>query len=139
MAKRANDPIEVRVCVEAAPEAVFEYLIDESKLTRWLADNVRADARPEGEFRIEASGGEVVSGRYVEVVPHEKVVFTWGWESMFPNIPPGSTTVEITLKAEGDRTLVEVRHRDLPDGTAQKHETVWKKVFSQLQRCFSTS
>ena len=138
MPTNESEPIEVGVRIEAPPEAVFAFLTDESKLMRWLADNVRADARPNGEFRIEASGGEVVSGRYVEVVANEKVVFTWGWESMFPNILPGSTTVEISLTPDGDGTIVKLRHYNLPSDAAGQHQKVWKQCLEKLRQCWTS-
>ena len=62
----------------------------------------------------------IISGHYLEIVPFQRVVFTWGWEGENAPLAPGSTTVEITLVAEGDETLVRRRHSGLP--TEQKKE-----------------
>jgi uncharacterized protein YndB with AHSA1/START domain len=35
-------------------------------------------------------------GQYIEVVPHSRIVFSFGWEGD-EGVPPGSSTVEITL------------------------------------------
>ena len=59
---------------------------------------------PGGIYRVLVGGKNQSAGEYVEVVPHEKVVFTFGWEQEGNPITPGSSTVEITLHPEGDKT-----------------------------------
>jgi uncharacterized protein YndB with AHSA1/START domain len=106
MAENDAAGVEITVRIDAPRDVVFDFLTDREKLARWLADSVRATVRPGGELLITASGGEVVSGQFIDIVPMTKVVFTWGWQSRFANIPPGSTTVEITLEPDGDGTLL---------------------------------
>ena len=36
-------------------------------------------------------------GTFVELVPHSRIVFTFGWEGDDQPVPPGSSTVEVTL------------------------------------------
>ena len=137
MPENDADSVEISVHVEAPRDIVFSFLTDSEKLVRWLADSVHATAQPGGTLRIEASGGEVISGEFVEIVPMEKVVFTWGWQSAFPKIPPGSTTVEITLEPDGDGTVMHLRHFGLPTDTTDKHKQGWIKAFERLSGCFS--
>jgi uncharacterized protein YndB with AHSA1/START domain len=72
------------------------------------------------------------AGEYVEVVPMKKVVFTFGWEQEGHPIPPGSTTVEITLQPEGDKTRVQLVHRGLPDDAIADHSHGWDHYLSRL-------
>jgi uncharacterized protein YndB with AHSA1/START domain len=75
----------------ASPARVFSAWTDPEKIARWFGpegiDVVRAesDARAGGSYRIIARSpdGEEhdVSGVYREVVPNEKLVFTWAWKS----------------------------------------------------------
>lgn len=40
---------------------------------------------------------------------------------------PGSTTVELTLEADGEGTVLSLRHTRLPDGeAAAMHEEGWR-------------
>ena len=55
-------------------------------------------------------------GEFVELDPPHRLVFTWGWQDN-PVVPPGSTTVEVTLQAIDDGTLVRLVHRGLPTPT----------------------
>ncbi len=50
-------------------------------------------------------GGQIASGRFVELVPEQRLVFTWGWEGEAPPVPPGSTTVVIELEPDPSGTL----------------------------------
>jgi hypothetical protein len=48
-------------------------------------------------------------------------------------VPPGSTTVELTLEADGDGTLLMLRHTGLPDGAAAAlHEEGWRFFTDRL-------
>jgi uncharacterized protein YndB with AHSA1/START domain len=66
----------------------------------------------------------------VEVVPYTRVVFTWGWEGSA--LPPGSTTVEITLTPAGNETIVRLRHTGLPAPLADTHREGWEHFMGRL-------
>ncbi len=83
----------------------------------------------------------------MEVLPFEKVVFTWGG---LHDMEPGESTVEVTLKEESGATRLILRHynvrqREAADGFAEGWET---KAFPLLKavsegqkpegRCFQT-
>jgi uncharacterized protein YndB with AHSA1/START domain len=76
----------------------------------------------------------VALGEYVVVEPPARVVFTWGWEGDAA-VPPGSTTVEITLQEDegGDGTILRLRHSGLPDErAAESHAEGWTKYVDRL-------
>jgi uncharacterized protein YndB with AHSA1/START domain len=57
---------------------------------------------------------------------------SWGWEG-HPTVPPGSTTVEITLTPERGATLLRLRHLGLPDeGERRQHTEGWNLYTGQL-------
>jgi hypothetical protein len=47
-------------------------------------------------------------------------------------IPPGSTTVEITLHPEGDKTRLRLVHRDLPEDAIGDHTEGWDHYLGRL-------
>ncbi len=75
--------------------------------------------------------GATARGQFVELVPDRRVVFTWGWVDQ-PDLPPGSSTVEIEITADGSGTLVTLTHRDLPDEETDLHEIGWKHYLPRL-------
>jgi uncharacterized protein YndB with AHSA1/START domain len=89
------------------------------------------EATPGGGLRLAMADGSMAEGRFVELVPDERVVFTWGWQGS-STVPPGSTTVEIELSPDGDGTLVRLTHRGLPPEERALHETGWVHYLSRL-------
>ncbi len=106
--------VDLSIKIDASPSTVFQYFVDPARMLTWMGITVDVDPRPGGVYRVDVSGRDVAAGTFVEVVPDERVVWTWGWEHS-DDIPPGSSTVEVTLTPDGDGTLVRLRHTGLPD------------------------
>ena len=75
--------------------------------------------------------GAMAKGRFLELVPGEKVVFTWGWVD-HPTLPPGSSTVEITIVEEEGGSLITLTHRDLPEEEREIHTQGWSHYLPRL-------
>lgn len=119
--------------INAKPETVFSYLIDQDKLRRWMTIAGTMDPRPGGSFRFQVTPEDTASGSYVEVKPPSKLVFTWGWEGDDAVTKPGSTTVEITLTPDGEGTLVRFVHSGLPTKeSADSHARGWDHYLERL-------
>jgi uncharacterized protein YndB with AHSA1/START domain len=119
--------------IAASPETVFSFFTDHARWTEWQGIGGTIDARPGGELRVQMPGGQVASGRFVELVPHRRIVFTWGWEGDAPPVAPGSTTVVVELEPHGAGTLVRLTHRDLaPPAVADHHRRGWERYVDRL-------
>lgn len=120
--------------IAAPPSVVYQYLTDPGCFVEWMADEARLDPTPGGELRWTHANGDTCSGRYVELVPNRRVVFTYGWERVEVEIPPGSTTVEIDLHPEGpDATRLRLVHRGLDDLAADAHHGGWSHYLGRLR------
>jgi uncharacterized protein YndB with AHSA1/START domain len=128
--------IERELAIAASPETIWQFLVDPDKAVLWMGQSVSLDARPGGEYRNEVIPGHVARGEFVELDPPHRLVHTWGWEpgAEGPNpVPPGSSTVEIELVADGDGTLLRFTHRDLPSKKAgESHEHGWDHYLERL-------
>jgi uncharacterized protein YndB with AHSA1/START domain len=125
--------VEREIKVNAAPETVFSYLVEEAKLRRWMSMGGRWAPRPGEAFRLEMNKEDVAAGKYVEVKAPSRVVFTWGWEGDDAITKPGSSTVEITLTPDGAGTIVKLVHRDLPTPeSAESHAHGWEHYLQRL-------
>jgi len=120
------------IMIDATPETIWPFLVDPQKHVEWLGTAADIDPRPGGVYRVLVGGENQSAGEYVEVVPHEKVSFSFGWEQEGNPITPGSTLVEITLHPEGDKTLVRLVHRGLPEDAVSDHTRGWDHYLGRL-------
>lgn len=117
--------------IDATREEIFPYLIESSLITQWLFGN-SAELLPEpgGAFVVNTDEMQV-RGEYLVVEPPHRVSFTWGIVGN-TELPAGSTTVEITLTAEGEGTLVQLLHRDVPSTRREDHAAGWVACLDRL-------
>jgi uncharacterized protein YndB with AHSA1/START domain len=123
------------IFIAAAPDTVFAFLTDPRLMAKWFGISHDVEVRPGGAFRVEVSLGNVARGFYVEVVPHRRVTFSWGWESRDPALAalsPGRSLVEINLEPRNGGTLVRLRHSGLPDSLERIHGERWSHYLAQL-------
>jgi uncharacterized protein YndB with AHSA1/START domain len=131
---RETTSVEREVAIGASPEAVWEFLVDPDKATRWMGQKATFEPRPGGLYRVEVIPGNTAAGEFVELDPPRRLVFTWGWEpGGAGTLPVGSSTVEIDLVPDGDGTLLRFSHRDLPSAEAvQSHAHGWDHYLERL-------
>jgi uncharacterized protein YndB with AHSA1/START domain len=124
--------IEKVIRIAARPETVFRLLIDPKEYVRWKGKLAEFEPHPGGKFRVDfMNDKDVVDGKYVEVVPSRRLVFTWGWEGS-QIVPPGSSTVEIDLEPDGQGTRLRLVHRGLPEPAIPTHTEGWDFFLPRL-------
>ncbi|MEM9650632.1 MAG: SRPBCC domain-containing protein [Actinomycetota bacterium] len=127
----AAAPIVVSRRIEARRDVVFNYFTDPEKMLRWMGTEVTIDPTPGGALRLDMNGSDVAVGSYVEVDRPNRLVFTWGWEGS-STVPPASSTVTITLTADGSGTVLELQHDGLPPGQNTDHNSGWVHFVGRL-------
>jgi len=127
---------------KAPPSKVFAAWTDPEKLKHWMGGreiasvNAEADVRVGGRFHIvmqKSGDGEQhdVSGVYREVIPNEKLVFTWAWKST----PERESLVTITFRADDGGTLMTFTHEQFFDEDARdRHQHGWNASFEKLEK-----
>ncbi len=130
-----------------APAAkVFEAWTDPQKIVQWfgpaptLVDTVKADmdVRVGGHFRIsfKTDDGEYheVGGKYLEVTPNQRLVFSWAWHST----PERVSQVTVVLREEGDVTLLTLTHDKFFNEAARDgHTRGWTGTLDKLEKLFA--
>lgn len=120
------------ILIDASPETIWPFLVEPERHVEWLGTVVDIDPRPGGHYRVLVNGQHPSVGEYVEVVPLERVVFTFGWAEEGHPIPPGSTLIEISLHPEGTKTTVRLTHSGLPEDAISDHSNGWDGYLDRL-------
>ena len=118
--------------IAAPPETVFAFFVDPNKIMRWMGWRADVDPRPGGTYALDINTEARARGEFVEVVPYSRVVFTFGWDGD-QAVPPGSSTVEVTLTPDGEGTHVRLVHRGLmTTEMREQHSLGWQHYLARL-------
>ena len=143
-------PLVVTRILRASRQVVFDaFVIPELRRLWWFpergmhCDACEIDARPGGKYLVSMRNPEidksfVCTGKFLELVPPERLVFTWVWDhERKPRVPPEEFTTQVTVElADVDggtelRILHERFHRPAErDGYAQG----WLGCLDSLER-----
>jgi uncharacterized protein YndB with AHSA1/START domain len=127
------------VTIAAPTQVVWEHLTTAAGLARWVRPEATADPVPGGILRWTHPDGATVVGRFVELVPHRRLVYTYGWEDGRLGVPPESTTVEIDLVEKAGATLLRLVHHGLPPETVEDHQRGWVYFLGALHDAVTSS
>jgi uncharacterized protein YndB with AHSA1/START domain len=128
------------VVIDAPAEVVWTHLTTAEGLVRWAGPEATADPAPGGVLRWVHPDGATVVGRFVELVPCRRLVFTYGWEDGRLGVPPGSTTVEIDLiEEEEGATTLRLVHHGLPPESVKAHQQGWTYFLGILRDTLAAS
>ena len=126
----------------ARPEKVYAAWTQPEQLVQWFGPSTvksgslsaDIDLRVGGRYRISFTNdkGEYfeVGGVYREVVPNERLVFSWVWHST----PERESLVTVQLKPDGAGTLLVFNHAQFFDETARdNHARGWAELLTKLE------
>ncbi|MGQ0682587.1 SRPBCC family protein [Bradyrhizobium sp.] len=92
--------------------------------------DVRVGGRYRISFDMESGEHSEVGGSYREVVPNERLVFSWAWHST----PERESLVTVSIKPDGTGSLMIFTHEQFFDETARdNHATGWNELFAMLE------
>jgi uncharacterized protein YndB with AHSA1/START domain len=124
------EPVRASIRIDAPPERVYEHFVNPEAMVRWMGESAVLEPRPDGRFEVDVQGAPV-RGRYLELEPPSHLLISFGYAAS-DSLPPGASTVEVRLTADGGGTLVELEHRDLPDEDAAGHVRGWDHYLPRL-------
>src|SRR5215468_6688580 len=91
--------------LNAPPEKVFAAWTEPEKIVKWFGPDA-GPVKQAVEFNTEDGEQHHVSGVYREVVPNQKLVFTWAWRTM----PERESLVTVLIKPDGTGSLLTLIH-----------------------------
>lgn len=134
-----EEVVELVTYIRATPATVFRFFQDPERFARWWSapggGRATIEPRAGGVVRIEYGNGAVMSGHVVEVVPDQRFVMTWGYESGNDAVPAGGSRVEFVLDPAPNGTRLTLRHSGLPGAEQQQgHVMGWRHYVSCMAR-----
>lgn len=133
--------LQIRRRLAAPREKVFEAWTRPEALKAWFTHEgyttleAEADPRPGGTYRMRMLKHETqekfhVEGVYSEVVPPERLVFTWKWSHVEGM---NDTRVTVELQDAGGSTELVLSHELFEsEDLRNDHDTGWNKVLDSL-------
>ena len=129
--------------IKAPPARVYAALTEPAKMMRWWGPDAgptlraEADVRPGGRFSVvfrTLDGSEhTACGVYREVVPDQKLIFTWEWIAM----PERESLVTLLLKPVNGGTELTLVHEQFHDEAARdSHREGWSGSLDKLDALF---
>ena len=125
--------------ISAPVEAVYAAWTEPELLRRWLAPgNAKvlravAEVTVGGTFLVEIRGADgrkwLTRGRYLEVVPHRRLVHTWCWDGSDVET---LVTIEFEPEPAGRTRLTLTHSRFTKEEARDKHVHGWNGCFAKL-------
>lgn len=127
---------------DAPRELVFKMWTDPKHMAKWWgprdypATKISADVRPGGKYRhcLNSSAGDMslwLYGTYREIVPPERLVFTFAWEEEGER--GLETVVTIDFKDEGSKTRMLFRQSPFQsDAECHGHGLGWNSSLDRM-------
>jgi uncharacterized protein YndB with AHSA1/START domain len=124
------------VTIAAPIEVVWAHLTTAEGLVRWVGPEATADPVPGGVLRWSHPNGATVVGRFLELVPPKRLVFSYGWEDGRMGVAPESTRVEIDLVEREGATTLRLVHHGLPPEAVDDHKRGWAYFLGVLRETY---
>ena len=139
-ASHNNTTLVLRRTFTASRQRVFRAWIEPEALEHWLRPRgmsmtVRSlDARVGGSFCFDLEDGSSMVGTYLQIVPPEKLVYTWSVVAA----PGRETVVTLDFLDQGPVTEVVLTHERLAPERRALAEGGWPSLFDALASVLSS-
>lgn len=141
----ATHSVTITRTLNASRERVFAAWTDSTQLAQWFAPaqgfaiTATNDLRRGGSYSITMrnpnGATHTAAGKYMEILPPERLVFTWS--SLDNPTLATDTLVTVQLRDLGGKTELTLVHTQLPTAeSAQRHEQGWTGCLNSFQLFF---
>lgn len=140
--------LEVKRVFQAPKARVYQAWTDPEMMNKWLFPDAgmyavcRVDLRVGGRYEVQmhppkvapdepAKEPYIVAGVYQEIIPEEKLVFTWQWQGDEDN---EETLITLSFRSLGDSEteLTLLHERFGSEESRDNHAQGWEGTFNQL-------
>lgn len=117
------------------PQELFSYWTEPDRLRLWWPEDAATEPVPGGRYRYAfPEPGHTLAGTFAEVVPGQRLAFSWGWEH-----EAGSPERQVVVDFEprDEDTLLTVTHGPYGENEAeaerQEHLEGWQHFLGRLE------
>lgn len=128
-----TDLVSYELSIAAPAAVVYRLLTTVDGLKRWIAADAVVEPEPGGALRWTHEDGTTMIGRFVELIPPRRLVFTYGWEGDLMGLPPEASSVEIDLEERPGGTILRLSHRGVPPEVVEDHRRGWIFFLDRLR------
>jgi uncharacterized protein YndB with AHSA1/START domain len=141
---KAPASVEMKRVFQAPVALVYQAWVEPEIMNRWFHPNqemtsvcsaeVQVGGRYEVQMHAKEGGPYTVIGVYEEIVPEEKLVFTWRWQHDEGEEPNEETLVTVHFRAvDAGQTEITLRHERFgSDEERDSHTWGWQETFERL-------
>lgn len=130
--------------IRAPRERVYAAFVQPELMKKWMSPRdmttteASADARVGGKLRVVLASADerfVAYGEYRELVPPERIVYTWNWEGA--HAMPTETLITVTLTERDGVTELTMHHTGFVDKAVRDdHADGWAGCYDKLAEAF---
>jgi activator of HSP90 ATPase len=118
-ANRARTSLHEEIELKAAPQRIYEVLLDAKQFAAFTGLPAEIDPKPGGAFSM--FGGQI-AGRNVELVPRQRIVQAWRPTHWYPGI---YSIAAFVFRPKAGGTVVVLDHKGFPEGDFDHLEWGW--------------
>jgi activator of HSP90 ATPase len=129
-ANRSRTSLHQEVDLNAAPQRIYEVLLDSKQFSACTGRPAEIDPKVGGAFTM---FGGVIVGRNIELVPAQRIVQAWRPTHWAPGV---YSLVKFELNPKGSTTTVVLDHTGFPEGDYDSLSDGWKSHYWDPLRKF---
>ena len=118
-ANHTRTSLHQQIELSAAPERIFNVLLDSKQFAAFTGMPATIDPNPGGAFN---TFGGMIEGRNVEIVPNRRIVQAWRPASWEPGV---YSIIHFELKASTGGTTLMLDHTGFPEGDFDHLDAGW--------------
>jgi len=134
--KHIKAPVEKVYRAWTDPEIIKQWFVPDASMT---VAGARVELKVGGQYRfhmhsLKEGSDHIVSGEYAQIIPNEKIVFSWKWKD---GVDTSQVTIDLEPKGD-DETMLTLTHRGFSQQEfADKHNQGWSGCLANLAACMN--
>lgn len=139
----SNTPVSASKDFSVAANILYSAWTEPDQLKQWwkpmgnqlaeVNNELKEGGEIEYKFKSEGSEDLVIRGKYLEVVPNEKLVYTWKWQVQDEALDDSEYKLSVNFKSAGQGSSILISQEDnKPHESIKPHQHGWDEALNHL-------